>query len=201
VYVGGGGFGSSFGGAVANHAKRSGEQPRNLAAISAAPSGWIDNTRGSDPTAIGVAPRAVQAISSAPLAVGQHMRYFADTPLALDQIKRTLSTEDRSFKIDGGEVSRDGQLLAEIEITLPGSDMFSDDVHGMLQRLQRVGAAQVMQRVGATQSVLAVQILDGTANAMELLGPLWNVLARLATGLWHVEGQGFYDQGQLIAQV
>jgi hypothetical protein len=129
------------------------------------------------------------------------MRYFADAPLSLDQIKRGLSTEDRSFKIDGGEVSRDGQVLAEIEITLPGSDMFSDDVNGMLQRLQRVGASQVMQRVGATQCVLALHILDGTPNVMELLGPLWNVLARLANGLWHVESQGFYDQGQLIAQV
>jgi len=46
-----------------------------------------------------------------------------------------------------------------------------------------------------------VQILDGTPNAMELLGPLWTVLSRLAAGLWHVEGQGFYDEGQLIAQV
>jgi hypothetical protein len=36
---------------------------------------------------------------------------------------------------------------------------------------------------------------------MELLGPFWTVLSRLSTGLWHVEGQGFYDQGQLIAQV
>ena len=129
------------------------------------------------------------------------MRYFTDTALALEGIKKSLSAEDRSFKIDGGEVSRDGQLLAEIEITQPGSDMFSDDINGMMQRLQHAGASQVMQRVQGTQAVLAVNILDGTPDAMELLTPLWNVLSRLATGLWHVEGQGFYDQGQLIARV
>jgi hypothetical protein len=134
-------------------------------------------------------------------AVGQYMRYFADATLGLDVIKKSLSTEDPSFKIDGGEVLRDGQLLAEIEINKPGSDMFSDELDGMMQKLQYVGASQVMHRVQGTQAVLAVQILDGTPNAMELLGPLWNVLSRLATGLWHVEGQGFYDQGQLIAQV
>lgn len=129
------------------------------------------------------------------------MRYFADATLSLDVIKKSLSAESPSFKIDGGEVSRDGQLLAEIEINKPGSDMFSDDISGMLQRLRDVGATQVMQRIEGTQAVLAVQILDSAPNAMELLGPLWTVLARLATGLWHVEGQGFYDQGQLIARV
>lgn len=129
------------------------------------------------------------------------MRYFATATLALNVIKKSLSVEDPSFKIDGGEVSRDGQLLAEIEINSPGSDMFSDDLDGMMKKLQDVGALQVMDRVRGTQAVLAMQILDGTPNAMELLGPLWTVLSRLAQGLWHVEGQGFYDQGQLIAHV
>jgi hypothetical protein len=129
------------------------------------------------------------------------MRYFADGTLALNVIKKSLSTEDPSFKIDGGEVSRDGLLLAEIEINKPGSDMFSDEINGMMQKLQQVGASQVMQRIQGTQAVLAVQILDETPNAMELLGPLWTVLSQQAAGLWHVEGSGFYDQGQLIAQV
>ena len=129
------------------------------------------------------------------------MRYFADSTLALDAIKKGLSVEDATFKIDGGEVSRSSQVLAEIEINNPGSDMFADDINGMMQRLQYAGSHQVMQRVQGTQAVLAVQILDGAPDAMELLTPLWNVLSRLATGLWHVEGQGFYDQGQLVAQV
>ncbi len=129
------------------------------------------------------------------------MRFFADASLALNVIKKALSAQDPSLKIDGGEVSREDQLLAEIEINKSGSDMFADDINGMMQKLQRAGAVQVMQRVQATQAVLAVQILDGALNAMELLEPLWTVLAGMAAGLWHVEGQGFYDQGQLIAQV
>ena len=133
--------------------------------------------------------------------MGQYMRYFADQTLALDVIKKGLSAEDPYFKIDGGEVSRDGQLLAEIEINKPGSDMFSDDINYMMQKLQQVGAAHVMQRVRGTQAVLSVQILDNMPNAMEVLGPFWNVLSRTASGIWHVEGQGFYDPGQLIAQV
>lgn len=129
------------------------------------------------------------------------MRYFADATLALNEIKKSLSVEDASFKIDGGEVSRDGQLLAEIEVNKPGSDMFSDDINGMLTKLQSAGAAQVTRRVQGTQAILSVQLLDETPNAMELLAPLWTVLQRLSAGLWHVDGQGFYDQGQLVAQV
>ena len=82
------------------------------------------------------------------------MRYFADQTLALDVIKKSLSAEDPYFKIDGGEVSRDGQLLAEIEINKPGSDMFSDDINGMMQKLQQINAAHVMQRIRGTQRCL-----------------------------------------------
>src|SRR5688572_15688676 len=109
--------------------------------------------------------------------VGQYMRYFADATLALDALKKSLKTEDATFKIDGGEVWRGEQLLAEIEINKPGSEMFSDDINGMIQRLQSVGAFPVMQRIQATQAVLAVQILDNAQNAMDQLAPLWNVLA------------------------
>ena len=126
------------------------------------------------------------------------MRYFADATLALDVIKKALGGEDPTFKIDGGEVSQNGQILAEIEINKPPSDMFSDDINSMVSKLQYAGAPHVMQRVQSTQAVLNVQLM--AANSMELLGPFWNVLARLATGLWHIEGQGFYDQGQLVAQ-
>jgi len=127
------------------------------------------------------------------------MRYFADATLALDVIKKALGGEDPTFKIDGGEVSQDGLVLAEIEINKPPSDMFSDDINSMVSELQHAGVPHVMQRVQATQAVLNVQLIH--PNAMEQLGPFWNVLSRLATGLWHIEGQGFYDQGQLVAQL
>ncbi len=131
------------------------------------------------------------------------MRFFADAALPLDAIKKGLSGEDASFKIDGGELSRGGQLLAEIEINRPGSDLFDDEIAGTVSKLQYFvsagsagNAPQVIQRVQGTQAVLAVQMLD--PNAMELLGPFWTVLSRLANGLWEIEGQGFYDQGQLV---
>jgi hypothetical protein len=124
------------------------------------------------------------------------MRFFANGALPLDALKKALSGADPSFKIDGGEVSRAGQLLAEIEINRPGSDMFDDDIAGTVSKLQRVGAHHVVPHIQATQAVLAVQMLD--PNAMELLGPFWTVLSQMANGLWEIEGQGFYDQGQLV---
>ena len=126
------------------------------------------------------------------------MRFFADAALPLDAIKKGLSGQDPSFKIDGGELSRGGQLLAEIELNRPGSDLFDDEIAGTVNKLQYAGgqAQTVIQRVRSTQVVLAVQMLD--PNAMELLGPFWTVLQNLSNGLWEIEGQGFYEQGQLI---
>ena len=133
--------------------------------------------------------------------MGQYMRYFADATLGVDMIKKALGGSDPTFKIDGGEVSRAGQLLAEIEINKPGSDMFSDDVNGMLQKLQHAGATQVTQRVQSTQAVLSVQILDEVPDAMAQLEPFWTVVSGFSTGLWHVESQGLFDEGQLVAQI
>jgi hypothetical protein len=124
------------------------------------------------------------------------MRFFANVALQLDALKKALAAEDPSFKIDGGELSRGGQLLAEIEINKPPSDMFDDDIQSTVQKLQRVGAHQVIPHIQATQATLSVMMID--PNAMELLGPFWNVLSRMADGLWEMEGQGFYHQGNLV---
>lgn len=136
--------------------------------------------------------------------VGYYMRYFADGPLALDKLKEGLKAADPSFKIDGGEVLRGTELLGELEINRPGSDMFQDEIAGMLARLQRTrtpATQNVIGRVQATQSVLGFQVMDGQRApeaTMELLGPFWTVLGGLANGLWQIEGQGFYEGGQLI---
>ncbi|MBS1122312.1 MAG: hypothetical protein H6Q90_4540 [Deltaproteobacteria bacterium] len=140
-------------------------------------------------------------------AVSYYMRYFADAPLALDSIKAGLSAEDPRFKIDGGEITRGTDLLAEIEINRPGSDLFDDELAKMSSQLQAVqssAAGQVLSRVRTTQALLALQVVVQARTqeqTMELLGPLWTVLQSLANGLWHVDGQGFFDGGQLVVAV
>lgn len=134
------------------------------------------------------------------------MRYFADAALALDSIKAGLAAADPGFKIDGGELTRGGELLGEIEINRPGSDMFDDDIAGMLVKLERIGgpAGNVIAHVRNARSLLALQVMDGARppeTTMEMLGPLWSVLQQLANGLWHIGGQGFYDGGQLLVAV
>jgi hypothetical protein len=136
------------------------------------------------------------------VAVSYYMRYFADAPLMLDGIKSGLGAQDPGFKIDGGELSRGGEVLAEIEINRPGSDLFDDELAAMMSQLHAVGtpaARQVLARVQTTQAVVALQIAPQAT--MEQLGPLWAVLQQLANGLWHVGGQGFFDGGQLVVAV
>jgi hypothetical protein len=129
------------------------------------------------------------------------MRFFADAGLTLADLKSRLAAADRSFKIDGGEVMRGQETLAEIEINRPGSDMFADDVSQMCGQLQALGpqAYNVMARIQNTQAILAVQMLAG--SSMEALGPFWQVLQQLSTGLWHIPNQGLYENGQFIVAV
>jgi hypothetical protein len=135
------------------------------------------------------------------------MRYFADDVLTLKAISAALVAVDPQFKIDGGELTRGGEMLGEIEINLAGSDLFGEEVQAKVSELERVpnpSARQVIARLRNIRSVVALSVLynqgqegDG-ARVMERLSPLWPVLGKLSTGLAQADGEGFYDGGQLV---
>jgi hypothetical protein len=134
------------------------------------------------------------------------MRYFADSGLALADLKSGLAAADRTFKIDGGEVLRGQDTLAEIEINRPGSDLFSDEIAQLSSQLHALGPAgyPALSRIQNTQSILAVQMIDQARTpevTMELLAPFWQLLSQLSTGLWHVPGQGLFENGQFVVAV
>ncbi len=132
------------------------------------------------------------------------MRYFADDVLTLKAISTGLVAVDPQFKIDGGELTRGGEMLGEIEINLAGSDLFGEEVQAKVSALERVpnpNARQVVARLRNVRSVVALSVLyqegDGE-RIMERLSPLWPVLGKLSTGLAQADGEGFYDGSQLI---
>jgi hypothetical protein len=134
--------------------------------------------------------------------MGYYMRYFADEVLSLKTISAALVAVDPKFKIDGGELTRDGEMLGEIEINLAGSDLFGEEVQAkvaVLEQLPNPKARQVIARLRNVQSVVALSVQGGDGpRIMERLAPLWPVLGTLSTGLAQADGEGFYDGTQLV---
>jgi hypothetical protein len=150
-------------------------------------------------------PRAtVTTCDNAVPGVSNYVRYFADQVVTLKAVGAGLANFDPQFKIDGGEVLRDKELLAEVEISVSGSDLFAEDLASQMAKCQQVAshaAQQVVARLRSTRSIVTLRVLDGErdpAVTWDLLGPVWTVLPSLSTGLTQVDGQGFYDGSQLV---
>jgi len=130
------------------------------------------------------------------------VRYFAEGAVSLKGLAAALKAIDPQFKIDGGELMQGPQILAEVEIDNAGSDLFNEEIAtkvGGLEHVPSPTAQHVIARLRGTQSIVAVKIDPNIA--WELLNPLWSVLPNLSTGITHVDGQGFYDGGQLIVNL
>src|ERR1051325_521760 len=125
-----------------------------------------------------------------------YVRYFAESPVSLKALSAAIKSIEPAYKIDGGDLMRGTDVLAEVGIDSAGTDMFVEDLSAWLATIDRVGsqAAQwVGTRLRSTQSIVAVRV--DAAVEWNLLDPLWTSLANLSTGLMQVDGQGFYDRG------
>ncbi len=139
--------------------------------------------------------------------MGYYVRYFADAIVRLKEIGGGLVGIDPTFKIDGGDLLRGGELLGEVEINASGSDLFDEDLRAWLGQIERAGgpaAQRVIGRLQGTKSIVTLHVLDGERApnvTWEMLGPLWSVLPALSTGLTQMDGQGVYDGSELVVPI
>jgi hypothetical protein len=131
-----------------------------------------------------------------------YVRYFADGPVTIKALGAAIKAIEPQYKIDGGDLMRGTDVLAEIGIDGAGSDLFNEELGLRLGAIEQIGgqAAQwVSTRLRGTQSIVAVRI--DPAVQWELLNPLWTSLSNMSTGLTQIDGQGYYDGGNLILNI
>lgn len=134
--------------------------------------------------------------------MSSYVRYFADSPVALKALGAALKAIDPGLKIDGGDLMRGADVLAEIVVDSAGSDMFNEELAARIAALGQVpgeGAQYTIQRLRGVQSIVAIGF-DMSAG-WEPLRPLWTVLPTIATGLTQVDGQGYYDGANLVVAI
>jgi hypothetical protein len=137
--------------------------------------------------------------------VGYYIRFLLedDRPLSLEEIMAGLRAADPGFALTGGDLTRGGELIAQLDISLPGSGVFEDDIDMFREQAGSAGGAEVAARLGSVTAILAARVLWQGRTAeetLDLLGPLWDWLTASRRGLVHADGEGFYDQGELILQ-
>jgi hypothetical protein len=133
--------------------------------------------------------------------MSHYVRYFAESPVTLKALSAAIKSIAPDYKIDGGDLMRGQDVLAEIGVDSAGSDLFVEELNTRLGAVAQVGgqAAQwTTSRIRGAQSIISVRV--DAAVDWDLLAPLWQSMASLAPGLTQVDGQGFYDGSTLVMQ-
>jgi len=131
--------------------------------------------------------------------VSYYVRFYADRPVALKALGTAIKSVAADYKIDGGDLMRGADVLAEIGIDSVGTDMFVEELSsriGMINQVPGDAAQWVANRIRGTQSIVSVRI--DPQISWDLLAPLWSSLSGMSTGLTQVDGQGFYDGPNFI---
>jgi hypothetical protein len=134
-----------------------------------------------------------------------YMRFLSedDQPLDLDEILSGLRSADPGFRLDSGVLAKGDELLAELEISRPGEQLFAaeiDDLRDQAGHESPVGQV-VTARLGSVTAMLAARVLWQGRTAeqtLTLLDPLWQWLQSHHRGLIQADGEGFYDGQRLI---
>jgi hypothetical protein len=138
--------------------------------------------------------------------VGYYIRFLLEDgrPLSLEEVMAGLRAADPGFALtSSGDLTRDGELIAQLDISLPGSSVFEDDIDLFREQAASAGGTEVAARLGSVTAVLAARVLWQGRTAEETLdqlGPLWDWLTASRRGLVHADGEGFYDQGELVLE-
>jgi hypothetical protein len=133
------------------------------------------------------------------------MRFLLEDerPLSLDVIMAGLRAVDPGFALSGGDLTRAGELLAELEVNLPGSGLFEEEVSELREQAENAGGAEVAARLGSVTAIVAARVLwqgRSAEETLELLDPLWEWLTANRHGLVQADAEGFYDRGEQILE-
>ena len=149
--------------------------------------------------------------------MGYYLRFFdtADQPLSLKTIESALQLRDQRYRLavpEGatrpeGDLYLGEALYAEVEINQPDDGLFDDEVGEMLESLEDIegdARGRVETVLRNAKRIIAVRVLSQGRESEETLAafdPLWEWLFSSRAGLLQADGEGFYDQSELILEV
>ena len=137
------------------------------------------------------------------------MRFF-DTdprPLHISELRAGLREIDPAFDIDGGFLLYDTAWYAEITIDPVGSDYFESEVRSILADVTEgsgAGQDRVLKVLHDAKQQICLRVLYGGRDpeaTLSRLDVLWDWLFTHRSGLLHAEGEGFYQDDELILAV
>lgn len=146
--------------------------------------------------------------------MGYYMRFFdtSNSPLTIKAIENGLKTYDAAYRLDipavaaipQADVYLGDELYGEIELQQSGDGLFEDEIQqwrGSLEDSDGDHRERVRDVVHGTKQIVCVRVLSqgrDSETTLRGLEPLWAWLFANREGLLHADGEGFYDENDLI---
>jgi hypothetical protein len=144
------------------------------------------------------------------------MRYFdtSDEALSIKDIEVALKRQDPAYRLEIFEGSErpladmyfGNGVYAQIELNQPGDGLFDEEIQEMLECIvdaEGKGQKQVKNVLRTAKRTIAVQVLSQGRESEETLSvidPLWKWLFLTRKGLLRADGEGYYDEHDLILE-
>jgi hypothetical protein len=137
------------------------------------------------------------------------MRFFdTKTPaLTLKSLTSALRRLDRKFGLDSGQLTYDGVAFAQIEISQPGDGIFEEEVANFRDCVEAKrgtkiadAKAKVLATLDSAKRTVVVRVGDHD-ESLGLLDIVWDWLFAHRAGLLQADGEGFYEDEELILAV
>ena len=141
--------------------------------------------------------------------MGYWMRFFdTKTPvLTLKSLTSALRRLDRKFGLDSGQLTYDGVAFAQIEISQPGDGIFEEEVANFRDCVEAKrgtkiadAKAKVLATLDSAKRTVVVRVGDHD-ESLGLLDIVWDWLFAHRAGLLQADGEGFYEDEELILAV
>ncbi len=146
--------------------------------------------------------------------MGYFMRYISadERPLSLAAIGEVLSAIDTKYVMrptdldELAEVVYDGKLYGQIEMNVPGDELFEDDISAFMEMVG--GATSQEERLvtatltSATQIIAVEMFWEGTESeaTFAIFDPLWDWLFANRRGILQADAEGFYSADGLLVE-
>tara|TARA_R110000787_G_scaffold17494_11_gene54713 strand:- start:671 stop:1117 length:447 start_codon:yes stop_codon:yes gene_type:complete len=141
-----------------------------------------------------------------------YIRTFSTSPApSLDEMATALQAVAPQVSLENSSqdtetravVLVNGAVLAELEVSPQGSDVFEEEIEDFTTIAARAagGESQVQNALNATRTIFAFRVLDqGRPRdcTLDMLDPVIDHYLALYPGILHAQLQGFYVGNEMI---
>jgi hypothetical protein len=137
--------------------------------------------------------------------MGYYLRFITTDTNLIDLVKigQVLQSTDPKYALEikgkNATLHYDNEAYADLEINLPGDELFEEEIEELLEFLEDVKSRKkkrIQTTLKEAKQIFAAQVVFGGREpevTFDRIDPIWEHLFEHHKGLLQTDGEGYYD--------